>query len=213
MELWGRGSRPFQRGISRGFPGELSQPGTHALVPKLERRCPPWFPPPGPQSPQSHRSRASGLGRWAGEGPNGNCCHLLSMPPFPHSPAWASHNFLLLLVGRPIFLLPAAPRRTPPHPTRRSPACSRSLRLCLAESDLERRWGRRCGCPPPHQLALRCDSCDLEATDRHVSVGSIGVEKPRLRLERQEEAQLGPWDQEAGIQESGAPRTGFLGVF
>lgn len=146
---------------------------------------------PAPQVLRVSRAGEADLLAWGcrrGEGPSSNCCHLLSAPPFPPRPglgeprsssaAWWETGLLPHPPGHPVSR--ALPRRV--------------------------RSGGGGVIPPrlPHQLALRCDACDLEPTDASVwrglewrSQGSdlSGQEKAQLRSGNQEADFPGPGDQ------------------
>lgn len=155
---------------SRGSPWRKSCPNL-TLIPlplSWTAGAPCASRPSGPQSLQSQRSRSSGLGLQAGEGPNSNCCHLLSAPPFPHGPAGRpgpATAFFRCLVGD----------QSSPPPSR-APVSQALPHRVKSGGDgvISPRF--------PHQLALRCD-CLRSGMHRRVSVGRIGVERPRLRLE------------------------------
>lgn len=127
--------------------------------------------PSGPGSQRSQLRPSSGLGLRAGEGPSSNCCHLLSSPPFPPLPC----------LGEPQSSS-AAWWETGPPLTSRGRARTLSLRLCLAESYLEQAWDCPFSGPQPTGLEMKGNWSGVHVQTA-ISVGRIGVEKSRLRLE------------------------------
>lgn len=81
----GEGCVPFPKGISRACPLRKSCPNLalKSLCRSWNVGAPSGSRPSGPGSQRSQLGPSSGLELRAGEGPSGNCCHLLSSPPFP----------------------------------------------------------------------------------------------------------------------------------